>query len=46
MYLFRGDHEVNDIKVKNLFEANDVELATPDETKEVLGCADWFGWTD
>lgn len=38
LVLVRGDHEVNDIKVKNLLEASVVELATPEETAEVLGC--------
>ncbi|HLO12359.1 MAG TPA: proline--tRNA ligase [Pseudoneobacillus sp.] len=37
--LVRGDHEVNDIKLKNIFEADSVELATPDETKTVIGCS-------
>lgn len=32
----RGDHEVNDIKLKNLYEASIVELATEEETKEAL----------
>ncbi len=36
--LVRGDHEVNDIKLKNLLEAANVELAGPEETKEILGC--------
>ncbi|MGF9890007.1 proline--tRNA ligase [Priestia megaterium] len=39
LVLVRGDHEVNDIKVKNYFEASVVELATPEETQEVLKCA-------
>ncbi|MGN1400411.1 MAG: proline--tRNA ligase [Bacillus sp. (in: firmicutes)] len=39
LVLARGDHEVNDVKVKNLFEASVVELATPEETREVLGCS-------
>ncbi|NGY87179.1 proline--tRNA ligase [Bacillus megaterium] len=39
LVLVRGDHEVNDIKVKNYFEASVVELATPEETKEALKCA-------
>ncbi|MBA4536225.1 proline--tRNA ligase [Bacillus aquiflavi] len=39
LVLVRGDHEVNDIKLKNLFEAQIVELAEADETKEVLGCS-------
>ncbi|WP_154989753.1 proline--tRNA ligase [Priestia megaterium] len=38
LVLVRGDHEVNDIKVKNYFEASVVELATPEETKEALKC--------
>ncbi|WP_285766625.1 proline--tRNA ligase [Peribacillus sp. SI8-4] len=39
LVLVRGDHEVNDIKLKNFFNASVVELADPNETKEVLGCA-------
>lgn len=39
LVLVRGDHEVNDVKVKNFFEAQVVELATPEETKKVLGCS-------
>lgn len=35
--LVRGDHEVNDVKLKNYFEATSVELATPEETLKVLG---------
>jgi prolyl-tRNA synthetase len=38
LVLVRGDHEVNDIKVKNLFGASVVELAVPDETQELLSC--------
>jgi prolyl-tRNA synthetase len=38
LVLVRGDHEVNDIKLKNLFEAGVVELASPAETEEILGC--------
>ncbi|WP_404331504.1 proline--tRNA ligase [Mesobacillus maritimus] len=37
--LVRGDHEVNDIKLKNLLGATTAELADADETKSVLGCA-------
>ncbi|WP_027963225.1 proline--tRNA ligase [Halalkalibacillus halophilus] len=33
----RGDHEINDIKVKNLYEAEIVELASEQETREILG---------
>ncbi|WP_316568520.1 proline--tRNA ligase [Neobacillus sp. YIM B06451] len=38
LVLVRGDHEVNDIKLKNLFEASTVELAEASETKSILGC--------
>ncbi|MFI8686238.1 proline--tRNA ligase [Rossellomorea sp. NPDC077527] len=38
LVLSRGDHEINDIKVKNLFNADVVELASAEETKEVIGC--------
>jgi prolyl-tRNA synthetase len=37
LVLVRGDHEVNDIKLKNLLEANVVELADHAETEKVLG---------
>jgi prolyl-tRNA synthetase len=40
--LVRGDHEVNDIKLKNLYNASVVELATADETKEALNCVPGF----
>lgn len=33
----RGDHEVNDIKLKNLFDADRVELASEEDTKKLLG---------
>lgn len=33
----RGDHEVNDIKLKHLYQANDVELATERETQQIMG---------
>ena len=36
--LTRGDHEVNDIKLKNYYQAVSAELADPQETKEILGC--------
>ncbi|MGV3264765.1 proline--tRNA ligase [Cytobacillus pseudoceanisediminis] len=39
LVLVRGDHEVNDIKLKNLLEAAAVELADAEETKQILGCA-------
>lgn len=38
MVLVRGDHEVNDIKVKNLSGAAVVELASPEEVKELMNC--------
>ncbi|WP_273125589.1 proline--tRNA ligase [Bacillus weihaiensis] len=38
LVLVRGDHEINDIKVKNLYGASVVELATPEETKNILNC--------
>jgi prolyl-tRNA synthetase len=39
LVLVRGDHEVNDIKLKNIFEAGSVELASPEETNSVLACS-------
>ncbi|MEC2076944.1 proline--tRNA ligase [Metabacillus fastidiosus] len=42
LILVRGDHEVNDIKVKNLLEASTAELATHEETEEILGCVPGF----
>ncbi|WP_230136779.1 proline--tRNA ligase, partial [Peribacillus frigoritolerans] len=39
LVLVRGDHEVNDIKLKNFYNASIVDLVDPNETKEVLGCA-------
>lgn len=39
LVLVRGDHDVNDIKLKNHFEASVVELADATTTKEVLGCS-------
>ncbi len=38
LVLVRGDHEVNDVKLKNLYEASIVELATEEETKDIIGC--------
>ncbi|GAA0298501.1 prolyl-tRNA synthetase [Gracilibacillus halotolerans] len=37
LVLCRGDHEINDIKLKNIYQASEVELATPEEAKEHLG---------
>ncbi|WP_226528316.1 proline--tRNA ligase [Metabacillus niabensis] len=42
LVLVRGDHEVNDIKVKNVYGASVVELATAEEIKEVLHCTPGF----
>jgi len=39
LVLVRGDHEVNDVKLKNLFDAAVVDLATPEETQVALNCA-------
>lgn len=39
LVLVRGDHEVNDIKLKNLLEAETVELAGAEETNQILGCS-------
>ncbi|KKB38942.1 proline--tRNA ligase [Bacillus thermotolerans] len=36
--LVRGDHEVNDIKLKNLLQADGVELAEQGEVEKILGC--------
>lgn len=35
--LVRGDHEVNDIKLKNLFGASSVEMATEEEAAQIFG---------
>ncbi|MCP3739129.1 proline--tRNA ligase [Rossellomorea sp. BNER] len=37
--LTRGDHEINDIKVKNLLEAELVELASDEEAENVFQCS-------
>jgi prolyl-tRNA synthetase len=37
LVLSRGDHEINDIKVKNFLNADSVMLASAEETKEILG---------
>jgi len=38
LVLVRGDHEANDVKVKNVLDATVVELATPEETARVMNC--------
>ncbi len=42
LVLVRGDHEVNDIKVKNLLHAEVVELATHEEVIQQLGTEPGF----
>jgi prolyl-tRNA synthetase len=37
LVLARGDHEVNDIKLKNLYGATSVEMATEEDAKQLLG---------
>ncbi|YAR63317.1 proline--tRNA ligase [Bacillus cytotoxicus] len=36
--LVRGDHEVNDVKVKNVYGASVVELASYEEVRSLLNC--------
>lgn len=38
LVLCRGDHDINEIKLKNVLDADQVELATPEETEAILGC--------
>jgi len=38
LVLARGDHEINDIKLKNYLGALSVELATKEEVKELMNC--------
>lgn len=38
MILARGDHEINDIKVKRVTGAKVVEMATPEQVEELLSC--------
>lgn len=38
LVLVRGDHEVNEIKLKNIFDKATVEMATPEQTVELFGC--------
>lgn len=37
LVLVRGDHEINDVKVKNLAQAEVVELASPEKVRELTG---------
>jgi len=36
--LCRGDHEINDIKLKNVLGASEIELATEGDVTELLSC--------
>ncbi|MEK5502098.1 proline--tRNA ligase [Bacillus sp. FSL M8-0168] len=42
LVLTRGDHEVNDIKVKNLLNAQTIEFASAEEVQEVIGTEPGF----
>ncbi|QST01620.1 proline--tRNA ligase [Pontibacillus sp. ALD_SL1] len=37
MVLTRGDHEVNDVKLKNLYDASLIDLASEEEVKAAIG---------
>jgi prolyl-tRNA synthetase len=39
LVLARGDHEINDVKLKNMYQASIVETAAPEEVKELMGCS-------
>lgn len=36
--LGRGDHDINDVKVKHAADAKVVEMATPEEVEQLIGC--------
>lgn len=40
--LVRGDHEVNDIKLKHFYDAKVVELATAEQTESYMNCQPGF----
>ncbi|RNA69556.1 proline--tRNA ligase [Alteribacter keqinensis] len=42
LVLVRGDHEVNDIKIKHVLDAQMVELASDEQTKQHLGSITGF----
>ncbi|MBB5172040.1 proline--tRNA ligase [Texcoconibacillus texcoconensis] len=42
LVLVRGDHEVNDVKVKHVTDGQSVELATEEETKRYIGTTPGF----
>ncbi|KAB8138773.1 proline--tRNA ligase [Gracilibacillus oryzae] len=37
LVLSRGDHEINDIKLKHVLDAANIELASEEEAREILG---------
>ncbi|MCV3762480.1 proline--tRNA ligase [Lactiplantibacillus plantarum] len=39
MALVRGDHEVNDVKLKNYLGADFLEMATPEQARQYLGAS-------
>ncbi|MGG1116947.1 Proline--tRNA ligase [Bacillus licheniformis] len=42
LVLTRGDHEVNDVKVKNLLQAETIEFASAEEVAEITGIEPGF----
>jgi prolyl-tRNA synthetase len=40
--LVRGDHDVNDVKIKHFYEAKVVELATHEQTLQFMNCEPGF----
>lgn len=42
LVLVRGDHQVNDVKIKHVFDAHIVEVATNEETKKWMKCVPGF----
>ncbi len=42
LVLVRGDHEVNEVKLKNLYDAVDVRLATEEEVRRLVGAPAGF----
>lgn len=43
--LARGDHEINDIKLKNALNADSVELASEATIRELLSTRCWLNWS-
>ncbi|WP_147802320.1 proline--tRNA ligase [Alkalicoccus halolimnae] len=42
LLLVRGDHEANDIKLKHELDAESVELATSEQTQQIIGVSQGF----